>query len=83
MVVSCHRVSRLTVAYVISAQVAQLTFIRYAVMLCFDVKVDKEAQAYADEVGVKLFTAEIIYHLFDVFTAYKKVQFTSLSVKNY
>lgn len=47
-------------------------------MLCFDVKVDKEAQAYADEVGVKLFTAEIIYHLFDVFTAYKKVQFTSL-----
>jgi translation initiation factor 5B len=44
----------------------------YAVMLCFDVKVDKEAQAYADEVGVKLFTAEIIYHLFDAFTAYKK-----------
>ncbi|KAK4935562.1 hypothetical protein LTR28_010338 [Elasticomyces elasticus] len=40
----------------------------YAVMLCFDVKVDKEAQAYADEVGVKIFTAEIIYHLFDDFT---------------
>ena len=40
----------------------------YAVMLCFDVKVDKEAQAYADEVGVKIFTADIIYHLFDEFT---------------
>lgn len=40
----------------------------YAVMLCFDVKVDKEAQAYADEVGVKIFTANIIYHLFDDFT---------------
>lgn len=40
----------------------------YAVMLCFDVKVDKEAQAYADEVGVKIFTADIIYHLFDDFT---------------
>jgi translation initiation factor 5B len=40
----------------------------YAVMLCFDVKVDKEAQAYADEVGVKVFTADIIYHLFDDFT---------------
>lgn len=39
----------------------------YAVMLCFDVKVDKEAQAYADEVGVKIFTADIIYHLFDDF----------------
>ncbi|THW83386.1 hypothetical protein D6D15_09614 [Aureobasidium pullulans] len=41
---------------------------QYAVMLCFDVRVDKEAQAYADEVGVKIFTADIIYHLFDAFT---------------
>ncbi|KAK3368989.1 eukaryotic translation initiation factor 5B [Lasiosphaeria ovina] len=40
----------------------------YAVMLCFDVKVDKEAQAYAEEQGVKIFTADIIYHLFDAFT---------------
>lgn len=40
----------------------------YAVMLCFDVKVDKEAQAYADEQGVTIFTADIIYHLFDDFT---------------
>ena len=40
----------------------------YAVMLCFDVKVDKDAQIYADEVGVKIFTANIIYHLFDDFT---------------
>ncbi|KAK2758183.1 hypothetical protein FQN54_004027 [Arachnomyces sp. PD_36] len=41
---------------------------QFAVMLCFDVKVDKEAQAYADEIGVKIFTADIIYHLFDDFT---------------
>lgn len=40
----------------------------YAVMLCFDVKVDKEAQQYADDMGVKIFTADIIYHLFDDFT---------------
>jgi translation initiation factor 5B len=40
----------------------------YAVMLCFDVKVDKDAQAYANEIGVKIFTADIIYHLFDNFT---------------
>lgn len=40
----------------------------YAVMLCFDVKVDKEAQAYANEQGIKIFTADIIYHLFDAFT---------------
>lgn len=40
----------------------------FAVMLCFDVKVDKEAQAYAEEQGIKVFTADIIYHLFDAFT---------------
>jgi translation initiation factor 5B len=40
----------------------------YAVMLCFDVKVDKEGQQYADEQGIKIFTADIIYHLFDAFT---------------
>lgn len=39
----------------------------YAVMLCFDVKVDKEAHELADQMGVKIFTAEIIYHLFDDF----------------
>lgn len=43
----------------------------YAVMLCFDVKVDKEAQAYADEQNIKIFTAEIIYHLFDAFNKHQ------------
>ncbi|KAI1107048.1 hypothetical protein F4804DRAFT_299187 [Jackrogersella minutella] len=46
----------------------------YAVMLCFDVKIDKEAQAYADENGIKVFTADIIYHLFDAFTKHMEVQ---------
>jgi len=40
----------------------------HAVMLCFDVKVDKDAHELADQMGVKIFTAEIIYHLFDDFT---------------
>nr|POE67126.1 eukaryotic translation initiation factor 5b [Quercus suber] len=39
----------------------------YAIMLCFDVKVDKEAYELAAQFGVKIFTAEIIYHLFDDF----------------
>ncbi|KAL2061713.1 hypothetical protein VTL71DRAFT_7091 [Oculimacula yallundae] len=42
----------------------------FAVMLCFDVKIDKEAQQYADDQGIKIFTADIIYHLFDAFTAH-------------
>ncbi|KAJ1726558.1 eukaryotic translation initiation factor 5B [Coemansia biformis] len=41
-----------------------------AVMLCFDVKVEKEAQDLADEVGVKIFKADIIYHLFDAYQAH-------------
>ncbi|CAK4033868.1 Eukaryotic translation initiation factor 5B [Lecanosticta acicola] len=40
----------------------------YAVMLCFDVKVDKDAREHAEATGVKIFTADIIYHLFDDFT---------------
>ncbi|KAL2887113.1 Eukaryotic translation initiation factor 5B [Ceratocystis lukuohia] len=43
----------------------------HAVMLCFDVKVDKEAQQYAEENGIKIFQADIIYHLFDSFTAHQ------------
>jgi translation initiation factor 5B len=46
----------------------------YAVMLCFDVKVDKEAQAYAEDNGIKIFTADIIYHLFDAFTKHMAEQ---------
>ncbi|CAN6613749.1 eukaryotic translation initiation factor 5B [Trichomonascus vanleenenianus] len=44
----------------------------YAVMLCFDVHIDKEAQQYADENGIKIFTADVIYHLTDAFENYQK-----------
>ncbi|CCG81520.1 Translation initiation factor IF2 [Taphrina deformans PYCC 5710] len=43
----------------------------YAVMLCFDVEVDKDAQTLADQSGVTIFSADIIYHLFDAFTAHR------------
>ncbi|KAJ2827559.1 eukaryotic translation initiation factor 5B [Coemansia furcata] len=42
----------------------------HAVMLCFDVKVDKDAEEMAKERGIKVFKADIIYHLFDKFTAH-------------
>jgi translation initiation factor 5B len=38
--------------------------------LAFDVRVNKDAQEFADENGIKIFTANIIYHLFDEFTEY-------------
>ncbi|KAI8074061.1 hypothetical protein BC940DRAFT_231683 [Gongronella butleri] len=44
----------------------------YAVMLCFDVKVDNDARDMAEELGMKIFTAEIIYHLFDRFVEYRE-----------
>eukprot|EP00177_Eucheuma_denticulatum_P003683 GFKZ01006676.1.p1 GENE.GFKZ01006676.1~~GFKZ01006676.1.p1 ORF type:complete len:1248 (-),score=355.77 GFKZ01006676.1:1435-5178(-) len=42
----------------------------YATILAFDVGVEKEARELSEDVGVKIFTADIIYHLFDQFTAY-------------
>ncbi|KAL6578292.1 hypothetical protein OROMI_010620 [Orobanche minor] len=42
----------------------------YATILAFDVKVTQEARELADELGVKIFIADIIYHLFDQFKAY-------------
>jgi len=42
----------------------------YACMLAFDVKVMPDAIAFAEENEIKVFTAKIIYHLFDDFTEY-------------
>ena len=42
----------------------------YATILAFDVKVTQEARDLAEEYGVKVFIADIIYHLFDQFKAY-------------
>merc|ERR1712194_284489 len=44
----------------------------HAVVLAFDVKITPEAMDYADEVGVTIFSADIIYHLFDMFTEYRE-----------
>ncbi|KAF8259895.1 hypothetical protein EI94DRAFT_1613470 [Lactarius quietus] len=41
-----------------------------ACILCFDVPIDKDADRLAEEMGIRLFKADIIYHLFDAFTAY-------------
>jgi translation initiation factor 5B len=42
----------------------------YATILAFDVPVTRDAKNLAEELGVRIFTAEIIYHLFDQFTKY-------------
>ncbi|EEC12401.1 translation initiation factor if-2, putative, partial [Ixodes scapularis] len=45
---------------------------QYAVILAFDVKVERDAQELADSLGVRIFQADIIYHLFDKFMAYRE-----------
>ncbi|XP_072512854.1 eukaryotic translation initiation factor 5B [Salminus brasiliensis] len=45
---------------------------QYAVILAFDVKIERESQEMADSLGVRVFSAEIIYHLFDAFTKYRE-----------
>ncbi|XP_015158283.1 eukaryotic translation initiation factor 5B-like isoform X2 [Solanum tuberosum] len=42
----------------------------YSTILAFDVKVTQGARELSDELGVKVFMADIIYHLFDQFKAY-------------
>ncbi|KAG9139926.1 hypothetical protein Leryth_022884 [Lithospermum erythrorhizon] len=42
----------------------------YATILAFDVKVTPDARELADDLGVRIFCADIIYHLFDQFKAY-------------
>ncbi|KOC68901.1 Eukaryotic translation initiation factor 5B [Habropoda laboriosa] len=45
---------------------------QYSTILAFDVKIERDAQELADSLGVKIFQADIIYHLFDKFTAYRE-----------
>lgn len=35
-------------------------------------QIERDAQEMADQLGVKIFAADIIYHLFDKFTAYRE-----------
>ena len=42
----------------------------YACLLAFDVKIMPDAETFATENGIQIFTAKIIYHLFDEFTEY-------------
>lgn len=50
-----------------------LTVYRWAVILAFDVRVEREAQEMAESLGVKIFSADIIYHLFDSFLKHREV----------
>jgi len=42
----------------------------FATILAFDVPIERDAREHANEVGVRIFTADIIYHLFDQFTRF-------------
>lgn len=42
----------------------------FATMLAFDIKILDDAQKFADDNGVKIFSANIIYHLFTQFMNY-------------
>ena len=45
---------------------------QYAVILAFDVKIETDARQLADSLGVKIFEADIIYHLTDKFSQYRE-----------
>lgn len=41
-------------------------------ILVFGVRTEQDAQEMGDSLGVRTFSAEIIYHLFDAFTTYRQ-----------
>lgn len=43
---------------------------KFSCILAFDVPITREAQTLAQSLGVTVFAADIIYHLFDMFTEY-------------
>jgi len=45
---------------------------QWAVIMAFDVKIEREAQEHADHLGVRIFTADIIYNLFDSFMKHRE-----------
>lgn len=72
---------------VMKASIMLEHFPLYATILAFDVKIERDAQELADTLNVKIFQADIIYHLFDKFTAYQddlkkknRDQFKSIAV---
>jgi translation initiation factor 5B len=42
----------------------------YATILAFDVPIEREAREHAQDMNVRIMTADIIYHLFDQFTRF-------------
>uniref|UniRef100_A0A0N5C472 Eukaryotic translation initiation factor 5B n=1 Tax=Strongyloides papillosus TaxID=174720 RepID=A0A0N5C472_STREA len=44
----------------------------FACILAFDVKIERDAQIFADKENVKIFQADIIYHLEDAFLKYRE-----------
>lgn len=45
-------------------------FPEFATILAFDVDIEREAREHAQEMNVRIMTADIIYHLFDQFTRF-------------
>ncbi|OAF69469.1 hypothetical protein A3Q56_02783, partial [Intoshia linei] len=58
---------------VIKASVMTERAPKWAMILAFDVMVEPAASELAGKLGVKLFCADIIYHLFDRFIEYQKM----------
>ncbi|KAH9373726.1 hypothetical protein HPB48_018629 [Haemaphysalis longicornis] len=72
------RVSKISYSGIRIGPVVKKDVMKASIMLehdaqrVIDVKIERDAQELADSLGVKIFQADIIYHLFDKFTAYRE-----------
>lgn len=70
-------VSNVFIGSVTKKQIVKLSITKsdkkeYSTILAFNVNVDIDAQELATKNGIKIFSAEIIYHLFDFYSKYRQ-----------
>ena len=65
-------IGSVTKKQIVKLSINKSTKKEYSTVLAFNVLVDEDAQELANKNGIKIFSAEIIYHLFDFYTKYRQ-----------
>ena len=64
-------IGNVTKKHIVKLSISKSTKKEYSTILAFNVLIDDDAQELANKNGIKIFSAEIIYHLFDFYKKYR------------
>jgi translation initiation factor 5B len=65
-------IGNVTKKQIVKLSISKSTKKEYSTILAFNVLIDDDAQELANKNGIKIFSAEIIYHLFDFYKKYRE-----------